>query len=150
MKLRRQHRVPLSDQALALLTQPLPPARPSGFLPKGWKPKPVPVIRSGRIFNIDPKGLRRVLVRLGINSSVHGFRSSFRQWCGERTAFPRNVIELSLAHKITVNDTEDAYYRDPDLIEPHRKLMEQWATFCTTPTMSSTKTDNVRNLRGRA
>jgi integrase len=150
MKAGQRHRVPLSDEALALLTKPLPPARPAGFLPKGWEPKPVPVIKQGRIFNIDPKGLRRVLVRLGVDATVHGFRSCFRQWAGERTPFPRNAIELALAHKIAMNDSEDAYLRDADLIEPRKKLMQQWATFCTTPTMSSTKADNVLHLRSGA
>src|SRR5262249_3008954 len=117
MKLRRQHRVPLSDEAMALLPKPLPPARPAGFLPKGWKPTPTPLIKQGRVFNIrDQHGLRKVLSRLGVDATTHGFRSSFRQFCGERTAFPRNVIELSLAHKVAINSTEDAYCRDPDLI----------------------------------
>jgi integrase len=147
MKAGKQHRVPLSNEALALLTRPLPPARPAGFLPKGWKPKPVPVIRSGRIFNVDPHGLRRVLVRLGINSTVHGFRSCFRQWAGERTAFARNPIELALAHKVAMNESEDAYLRDMDLIEPRRKLMQAWATFCTTPAAPAETGDNIHNLR---
>jgi integrase len=146
MKAGQRHRVPLSDEALALLTSPLPAQRPKGFLPKGWKPGPVPVIRSGRIFNIDPHGLRRVLVRLGIDTTVHGFRSCFRQWAGERTGFARNPIELCLAHKVAMDQSEDAYLRDMDLIEPRRKLMQQWATFCTTPVSAETA-DNVHNLR---
>jgi hypothetical protein len=61
--------------------------------------------------------------------SVHGFRASFRTWCGETTEFPRELAELSLAHAFG-SDVERSYSRG-DLLERRRPLMEQWATFCT-------------------
>jgi integrase len=114
MKAGKRHRVPLSDAALECLGTPA----------------------TGQVLPIGRHGiaLRRELTRLSIaGTTVHGFRSSFRQWAAERTAFSRNAIELSLAHEVAQNQAEDAYLRDSDLLEQRRKLMEQWATFCTTP-----------------
>jgi integrase len=60
--------------------------------------------------------------------TVHGFRSSFRDWAGERTSFPREVAEVALSHKVG-DDTERAYRRG-DALEKRRKLMDAWANFC--------------------
>lgn len=62
------------------------------------------------------------------NYVVHGFRSSFRDWCGEHTSFPTNVAEAALAH-VLGNKTEAAYARG-DLFEKRRALMATWARFC--------------------
>jgi integrase len=74
-------------------------------------------------------GLRRVLARLGVDATVHGFRSAFRDWCGARTNFPREVAEMALAHRIG-NQTEQAYARS-DLFEKRRRLMSAWCEFCS-------------------
>ena len=63
--------------------------------------------------------------------TVHGFRSTFRDWAAEQTAFPREVAEAALAH--VVGDKVEAAYRRGDLFEKRRKLMVAWATFCVTP-----------------
>ena len=63
--------------------------------------------------------------------TAHGFRSSFRDWAAERTNFPAEVAELALAH--TVSDKTVAAYNRSDLFERRRRLMTQWASFCTTP-----------------
>jgi integrase len=63
--------------------------------------------------------------------TVHGFRSTFRDWAEETTNFPGSVSEAALAH--VVGDKVEAAYRRGDLFEKRRKLMNAWATFCTTP-----------------
>jgi integrase len=65
----------------------------------------------------------------GNGATVHGFRSSFRDWAAERTNFPREVAEMALAHRIG-NATENAYARS-DLFEKRRRLMAAWCEFCT-------------------
>jgi integrase len=62
--------------------------------------------------------------------TVHGFRSTFRDWCAEATNHPREVAEQALAH--TLSDRVEAAYRRGDLFEKRRRLMEDWAKFCST------------------
>jgi integrase len=71
-----------------------------------------------------------VLKRMGRDDvTVHGFRSTFRDWAAERTNFPNEVVEMALAH--AVGDKVEAAYRRGDLFEKRRLLMQQWATYCT-------------------
>ena len=63
--------------------------------------------------------------------TAHGFRSTFRDWCAERTSFPSEVAEMALAH--TVGDKVEAAYRRGDLFDKRRAMMEQWATVCAMP-----------------
>src|SRR6202035_2115667 len=73
-----------------------------------------------------------MLRRMGRDDiTVHGFRSSFRDWDEESTNYAGTVAEAALAH--TVGDKVEAAYRRGDLFEKRRKLMAAWATFCTTP-----------------
>ena len=65
------------------------------------------------------------------DAAAHGFRSSFLDWCAERTNCPREVAEMALAHAI--GDTVDAAYRRGDLFEKRRRLMKDWAAFCANP-----------------
>ena len=60
--------------------------------------------------------------------TVHGFRSTFRDWISEATAYPRDVAEMALAH--TIEDKSEAAYRRGDLIEKRRALMSDWASYC--------------------
>lgn len=69
--------------------------------------------------------LRRMKVE---NATVHGFRSSFRDWCGDETLFPRELAEAALAYK--VGDAVERAYRRSKAIEKRRKLMEAWASYC--------------------
>lgn len=72
-----------------------------------------------------------VLRRLGHpDLTVHGFRSSFRDWCAEETHYPNIVAEQALAH--TVGNAVEAAYRRGDLLDKRRALMADWATYCTT------------------
>src|SRR4051794_35329102 len=76
----------------------------------------------------SPSTLGRVLLRLGVRATPHGFRSTFRDWAAERTAFANEVCEATLAHVIK-NEAEAAHRRG-DLLEKRRELMAAWAAFC--------------------
>jgi integrase len=89
--------------------------------------------------------LSEVLKRLGRVETVHGFRSSFSDWAHEATAHSDHTIEISLAHKVG-NKVEQAYRRGP-MFNKRRRLMDDWARFCTTPT---TRTATVTPIRQRA
>ena len=68
------------------------------------------------------------------DATVHGFRSSFRDWAGEATNFPREIAEAALAH--TVGDKVERAYRRGDALERRRELIEAWASFCAGAQMS--------------
>ena len=117
MKASREHRVPLSPRALALLEAQ-----------KGKHPELVFPNEKGKPFS--DMTFTMLLRRLGHDFTAHGFRSTFRDWSAEQTAFPREVCEAALAH-VTKDATEAAYFRS-DLFEKRRQLMEAWATYCAT------------------
>ncbi len=75
--------------------------------------------------------------------TVHGFRSSFRDWAAERTNYPREVAEMALGH--AVSDKVEAAYRRSDLFQKRRRLMVEWARFCH----SGAKAGEVVAIRGR-
>jgi integrase len=86
-----------------------------------------------------------LLRRMGrADLTAHGFRSTFRDWVAETTAYPGDLAEMALAH--TVSDKVEAAYRRGDMIEKRRRMMEDWAEFCGRPTAASD--DNVRPIRG--
>ena len=116
MKARREHRVPLSGRALEVLNEAAKLSGNSGLI----FPSP-----TGRV--LPDSNLSKMLRRSGIESTAHGFRSSFRQWAAEHTNTPREVCELALAH-VNSNAAEAAYQRS-DLFDLRRKLMEQWASY---------------------
>jgi integrase len=121
MKGGREHRVPLSRRALEI-AQALHAGRISEFVFPGQKP--------GR--PLSPAVLKQVLLRMEITDvTVHGFRSSFRDWAAECTHTSREVCEAALAH--TVRSQVEAAYRRGDLFEKRRALMDAWADWCTTP-----------------
>jgi len=118
MKRSREHRVPLSVEAMKLIER-LPNNGEHLFTVNG----------SGK--PIVAMSLRKALARHGGASvTVHGFRSAFRDWGGERTNAPRELLEVALAHAIG-GATEVAYARG-DLLEKRRRVMQQWATHCAT------------------
>jgi integrase len=118
MKGRREHRVPLSRAALALLKE-LPREGESVFIGA----------RAGR--PLHGKAMNELLEAMGVDATVHGFRSSFRDWAAECTAYPREVCEMALAHAIP--SKVEASYRRGDLFEKRRRLMEDWAKYCAAP-----------------
>lgn len=64
----------------------------------------------------------------GLSCTVHGFRSAFRDWAGDETSFPREVIEAALAH--TIGNAVEAAYRRSDALEKRRRLLEAWSSYC--------------------
>ena len=85
-------------------------------------------------------------MRGGKGATVHGFRSTFRDWAAERTNFPREVAEHALAHSLP--DKVEAAYRRGDLVDKRRLMMDAWAAFCAKPT--SAPAGNVAPMRRRA
>ncbi|MBL8316095.1 MAG: tyrosine-type recombinase/integrase [Rubrivivax sp.] len=119
MKGKREHRVPLSQSAVALL-QSLPQGKPDDFVFKG---------RTGG--ELSDATLLKQMRDMGVQAVPHGFRSTFSDWCAERTATPAEVREMALAHAI--GDKTEAAYRRGDLFEKRRLLMQEWDRFLTTP-----------------
>ena len=118
MKAGKEHRVPLSDRALALLTA----------LPREGE---AVVPGSKKDATISNMSMAAVLKRMKIPSSlatVHGFRSTFRDWAAEQTSYPSDVVEMALAH--TIKNKVEAAYRRGDLFEKRQRLMDEWANFC--------------------
>jgi integrase len=113
MKAGREHRVPLSARAMAILDR-------------------MASIRTGDL--VFPGQRRRrplsgaAMGALVTGATVHGFRSSFRDWAGEETSFPREIAEQALAH--AAGDATERAYRRGDALEKRRALMEAWASFC--------------------
>ena len=68
-----------------------------------------------------------VLKRMGVHATVHGFRSSFRDWAAEATDYPQEMAEMALAH--IVGNKVEAAYRRGDMLEKRRAMMEAWAAF---------------------
>ena len=121
MKAAKEHRVPLSPRAVEIVQEFI--AQKNEFLFPGAK----------QVKPLNNMTMLHLLQRMGIKATVHGFRSSFRDWAAERTAFPHEVCEAALAHSIS-NATEAAYRRG-DLFEKRRNLMKAWADFINTPQM---------------
>jgi integrase len=119
MKAGKEHRVPLSPPAMALLKA----------LPKGKAEDLVfPAPRGGVLSDMT---LTAVMRRLKVSAVPHGFRSTFRDWAAERTNYPREVAEMALAHAI--GDKVEAAYRRGDLFERRRRMMADWAAFLSRP-----------------
>jgi len=119
MKAAKAHRVPLSDAALSLLNA-------------------LPRISGNKLVFAAPRGgqlsdmtLTAVLRRMAVDVVPHGFRSSFREWAGEATAYPREVIEHALAHQLA--DKAEAAYQRGSLFPKRVSLMQDWADFCDKP-----------------
>ena len=117
MKAGREHRVPLSDRALAILTQMKGIRSDDLIFPSARRGKPLSDMTMTAV-------LRRMEI---VNATVHGFRSSFRDWAGEETAFPREVAEEALAH--TVGDMTERAYRRGDALKRRSELMAAWEKF---------------------
>lgn len=133
-KTRREHRVPLSGRALEIL---------DGMKRLGAEGLVFPGARSGK--PLSDTTMTAVLKRMGWDGlTVHGFRSTFRDWAAECTAFPREVCEQALAHALA--DKVEAAYRRGDLFTKRCKLMDAWAASCARPA----KPGEVTPIRGSA
>jgi integrase len=136
MKAKREHRVPLSPAAIELL-RGLHYERSNKHVFIGSRPGT----------GLSNMAMAAVLERMKRNDiTVHGFRSTFRDWCADTTAFPNHVVEMALAH--TIGDKVEAAYRRGDLFDKRKKLMEAWAAYCCSPPAKQKKGANVVSLRG--
>jgi integrase len=132
-KARREHRVPLSPAVIELL-QALPREDGNPFVFIGGKV-------NGGLSHLPMLGVLSTMGRTDI--TVHGFRSTFRDWAAEVTAYPNHVVEQGLAH--AVGNAVERAYRRSDLFDKRRKLMEDWGRYCT----QLPATGDVVPIRGR-
>jgi integrase len=114
MKAKKEHRIPLSDAAVKVLEA----------LPRDGET----VFKSPTGKQFSDAAMSKLLDRMGrADLTAHGFRSSFRDWAGETTAYPREVIEHALAHQL--KDKAEAAYARGSMFEKRRRLMDEWAKF---------------------
>jgi integrase len=117
MKAGKEHRVPLTAEALAIL----------GDIPRlHGNPFIFPGVKKGR--GLSNLAMLMTLRRIRPGLTVHGFRSSFRDWAGESTGFAREIAEASLAH--TIGNAVERSYRRGDFFDKRCRLMASWATYC--------------------
>jgi integrase len=121
IKAGREHRVPLSEPAMDVL---------SAMAQLGAKGFVFPGLKTASALS-DVALTKAVHVAGGNSATVHGFRSTFREWCAETTNYPRELAEAALAH--TLKDKVEAAYQRGDLLEKRRRLMADWAAFCSKP-----------------
>lgn len=124
MKAKKEHRVPLSSDAVKLL-------------------KSLPRVDDQDLMFSSPRGkvlsdmaMLMLVRRIGVDAVPHGFRSTFRDWAGEMTNYPRELAEVALAH-VKGDATEAAYWRS-DVLEKRRRIMDDWAKFISRPFKSGT------------
>lgn len=120
MKARKEHRIPLSAQAVALL-ESLPKGEGCDLAFPSERGKP-----------LSDMTITAVMRRMELTAVPHGFRSTFRDWAAECTNYPKDVIEMALAHAI--ENKVEAAYRRGDLFEKRMQLMQDWADYCAART----------------
>jgi integrase len=135
MKGGREHKAPLSERAVELL-KALPTEENNSFVFIGP--------RAG----LSNMSMTAVLRRMGRGDiTVHGMRSTFRDWAAEQTNYPNHVVEMALAH--AVGGQVEAAYRRGDLLKKRRQLAEAWARYCTSPPVVQEAGGKVVPIRGR-
>ncbi|OYZ08253.1 MAG: integrase [Novosphingobium sp. 28-62-57] len=138
MKAAKEHRVPLSARAVEILQEV------QGLNTLDMKSAAVfPGNSGGKLSGMAMAMLLRRMERGDI--TVHGFRSTFREWAGETTAFAREVVEHALAHQLA--DKAEAAYQRGSLFPKRVKLMQAWADYCTSPLADCS---NVTPIRAEA
>ena len=135
MKAGREHRVPLTQRAVEIVLT-MAEVRTGDFVFPGF--------RHDR--SLSNMAMRMTARRAGVEHTVHGFRSAFRDWAGERTNFAREIAEAALAH--AVGDETERAYRRGDALEKRRAVMEAWAAFCE-PNISNVVVPLAQPKRGR-
>jgi integrase len=131
MKAGREHTVPLSNRVVELL-ETLPRVGVFVFTAKTGK-------------RVADTAMRKLLVKLAAGYSLHGFRSSFRDWAGEVSNFDREVIEHALAHKLP--DRVEAAYRRGTALDKRRRLMAAWSSYCSGETTAKVVSCTPRGRR---
>ena len=125
MKSDRAHRVPLSACALKVLNSTPREGRGDGYVFPGAR-------ANSPLSNM---AMLELLRGLSPGLTVHGFRSTFSDWARERTAYPRDVVEMALAH--IIKHKSEAAYRRGDALDKRRRLMEEWARYCDSPAVNA-------------
>jgi integrase len=130
---RREHRVPLSKAARALLDA-LPRINDFVFPGRGDGP-------------LHPKAMGEMLRAMKVGATVHGFRSSFKDWASESTGYANEISEMALAHRIP--SKVERSYRRGDMFDKRARLMEDWAKFCGSDATDKLADASVTPIRGR-
>ena len=134
----REHRVPLSPRALEILADVPREGDGKGFIfPGGRANKP-----------LSNMAMLELLRGMAPGLTVHGFRSSFRDWAGEQTNYPRELAEAALAH--VLSDKTEAAYRRGDALEKRRRLMTAWADYCASKPKGASDVVPMRKVEGGA
>ena len=133
MKAAREHRIPLRKRAVAILKKMNGARTGDHVFPGSVRGRPLSVM-----------AMDMVLRRMGQDVTTHGFRSSFRDWAGNETHFPRELAEHALAH--VLGDKAEQAYRRSDALEKRRALMDAWASYCE----PSSADEKVTPLRRKA
>lgn len=133
MKGQVEHRVPLSPRAVAIVREMLKSQSGSYVFPGQRDGKP---LSNMALLHVLQNSLGRE------DLTVHGFRSSFRDWAAERTSYAREVVEMALAH--VISDATEAAYRRGDLFDKRRRLMEEWARYCAQAKRESAKVTSIK------
>lgn len=118
MKAGKIHRVPLTGECIAILKEAAKFKRDDNFVFPGMRNKRP----------VSDGALLKLVKQDHPTLTVHGFRSSFRDWCAEMTNYPREIAEAALAH--TLKDKTEAAYQRGDILEKRRKLMDAWSDYC--------------------
>lgn len=142
MKSRKEHRIPLSDEAIAIIEKQ-PHLDGSDYVfasPSGGVLTDAAISAAMKRMTKDD-GKQWIDAKNGRPAVPHGLRSTFRDWAGERTTYPNEMAELALAH--TVGDKVEAAYRRGDMIEKRRHMMKDWAAYLTGKRAQS---DNVIDM----
>jgi integrase len=135
MKAKREHRVPLSKRAIEILADL--PREGDCIFPGDGDRQPW----------LSNMAMLETLKRMGRSDvTVHGFRSSFRDWAAERTGYPNHVVEMALAH--AVGDKVEAAYRRGDLFDKRRRLMAEWAMYCESSEALARSGGNILAMHG--
>ena len=129
MKAGREHRIPLSPRAVEIVESLKP-------LKKSW------VFPSDKGAKLSTMAMSMLLRRMKVDATVHGFRSSFRDWAAECTGYAHEVCEMALAH--VIGNKAEAAYRRGDLFDKRRRLMRDWAVFCDSPEAPVAKVTPIR------
>ena len=135
MKAGKEHRIPLSDRAVAILRE-VQPLNTKGL-------GDAPLFPSNTGGELSGMAMSMLLRRMGRDSiTVHGFRSTFRDWAGESTSYPREVVEHAIAHQLA--DKAEAAYQRGTLFPKRVKLMDAWASYCASPVAERANVSAIR------
>lgn len=137
MKVKKEHRVPLSARACEILETMRKATETEYVFPSDENDSE----------HFSDAALLAILKRMGLDVTTHGFRSTFSDWAYETTAHSQEVIEMAMAH--TVKNKTEAAYRRGDLLEKRRKLMDDWAKYVNSPVGTRSKVIPMRPLSAR-